>query len=286
MFRVMIVIMVLGGILFYFGYQEYAVGAGAGSQPKRVDLAKIEQGGKLDNTHVQFGEHMRLYYGIVYEYKNTTGIAPSGTDSVTKAYYPVISSEHMFARRMRALLEKHGNIDSIPEEQLPQIDKFKVLIKSGEYDTVGEVDRLPRVRESQSIEGLVVTSINSLDSEEESLIRQSFPSVDLDRMIILEKDRKPMSVALSMGMMAGGVAMIAFPAIGLVVIHKRGKADEQAALASAEGNFAGGFSPDAATGPSTVTESAVGQVPPPPPAVGGEQGRKDDQDDDQNPYRV
>ncbi|MFP4140472.1 MAG: hypothetical protein ACLFVH_08135 [Phycisphaerae bacterium] len=282
----MIGIMVLGGVLIYFGYQEYAVGAGAGSQPKRVDLAGIEQGGKLDNTHVQFGDHMRLYYGLVYTFENATGTNPSSTDSVTKAYYPIISSEHMFARRMRALLEKHGDIDNIPEEQLPQIEKFKVLLKSTEYDTAGEVDRLPPVRESQSVKGLVVNSINSLDSEEESLIRQSFPGVDLDRIIILEKDRKPMSVALSMGMIAGGVAMIAFPVIGLVVMHKRSKAKEEAALASAEGNFAGGFSPDAATGPSTVTESAVGEVPPPPPTTGGDQAQKNDQDDEQNPYRV
>ncbi len=286
MFRVMLGIMVLGGILFYFGYQEYAVGSAAGSEPEKVDLAKLEQGGELDTTHVQFGDHMRLYFGIVYEFENATGTNPSSTDAVTKAYYPVISSEHVFARRMRSLLEKYGKIDDIPEDELPGIDKFKVLIKTSEYDTVGEVDRLPAIRDGRSIEGLVVNSINSLDSEEEDLIRQSFPGVDLDRIIILEKDRKPMAVVFSMGMMAGGVAMIVFPVIGLVVIHKRDKAKEEAALASAEGNIAGGFSPDAATGPSTATESVVGQVPPPPPATGGEQGPKDDQDDDRNPYRV
>jgi hypothetical protein len=52
--------------------------------------------------------------------------------------------------------------------------------------------------------------------------------------------------------------------------------------------MAGGYSADSVTGPSTATESAVGEVPPPPPATGGEPEQKNsaDEDDDKNPYRV
>jgi hypothetical protein len=288
MFRVLIAIMVLGGVAIYFGYQEYAVGAGATAEAQQADLSKLEQGGELESTHVRFGDHLRLYYGQVYKFENETGTDPGLADKVTKAYYPIISSEHVFSRRLDALMKQYGSIQAIPDGEWRGIDRFKVLVKTDEYHTVGEVENLPPFKTSDSIRGLVVNSIESLSSKEEKFIRERFPNVDLDRVIILEKDRKPWPKSLSMGLMAGGFAMIAFPAIGLLLLHKRNKAEEEAALASAEGQMAGGYSADSVTGPSTATESAVGEVPPPPPATGGEPEQKNsaDEDDDKNPYRV
>jgi hypothetical protein len=291
MSRLIIVLIVVGGILLYFGYEEYNVGANATVDPARVDLARLEQGKELESTHVEFGDHLKLYGGVIMwgDFEKGREV-PRDTANVDYCYYPIISSEHPYASRLKQLREQYGSLGDIPDEQWPRIDRFKVLVKSTEYRTAGVIKVLAGkyIEEESQIAGLVVNSITSLKSQEKARIREKFPNVDLERVIILQKNRKPTSTSVSIGMMAGGVALIAFPIIGLVLLHRRDKAKEEAALASAEGNFAGGFSPDAVTGPSTATESAVGEVPPPPPATGGEAEKKSspDEDDDKNPYRV
>ena len=58
------------------------------------------------------------------------------------------------------------------------------------------------------MQGLVVNRISSLDSEEKQLVNQSFPRLDLNKVLILEQDRHPASLAKSLGMIAGGMVMV------------------------------------------------------------------------------
>jgi hypothetical protein len=68
-----------------------------------------------------------------------------------------------------------------------------------------------------SVKGLVINRIDSLDSEEEKLIKENFPSLDIDKVLILEQDRTPASLFKSMGMMAGGM-LLALVGVGLFFV--------------------------------------------------------------------
>lgn len=43
-----------------------------------------------------------------------------------------------------------------------------------------------------------------MDSDEKDLLREAFPSLDLDNIIILHDGREPTSTVASIGMIAGG----------------------------------------------------------------------------------
>ncbi|MGJ8653936.1 MAG: hypothetical protein ACSHX8_11730 [Opitutaceae bacterium] len=50
----------------------------------------------------------------------------------------------------------------------------------------------------------MINRIESLDSEEAGLLRESFPHINLDEVWIVEEGRLPSSQGKSVGMMAGG----------------------------------------------------------------------------------
>ena len=63
-----VVIVLVGVCLAYFGYQEYRVGADASAEPVDVELADLEAGNPLPDTHIKIGRHHRLYLLSVIEY--------------------------------------------------------------------------------------------------------------------------------------------------------------------------------------------------------------------------
>ncbi len=56
-------------------------------------------------------------------------------------------------------------------------------------------------------QNLVINQIDSLDSEEEDLVKQNFAKADLDKVLILEEGREPASLFKSLGMVFGGIVL-------------------------------------------------------------------------------
>ena len=88
---------------------------------------------------------------------------------VNHCYYTIFSLEHPI----------------LPSEELDgSADNFAVQVKTNNFSTVGSIPN--DIAEIASIKGLVINRISSLDSEEKSLVNQSFPGADLDKVLILE----------------------------------------------------------------------------------------------------
>ena len=58
------------------------------------------------------------------------------------------------------------------------------------------------------VKGLLINRIKSLDEEESRLLRESFPQLDISKVLILEQNRKPSSVIFSFGAMGLGVFVV------------------------------------------------------------------------------
>lgn len=204
MFRIKLALIAIGGFVAFMGYQEFKVSSGASADPVDVELASLEQGGDVPNTHVRITEHLALYGGSVYEYeqgKHESG-PPGAGSKVNHCYYPILSAEHPF------ILSAINDDDSDDTE----ITDFAVMVKTQRFETVGSIpDGIDAV---DAVQGLIVNRITSLDSEEKDLVRSSFPDVNLDRLLILEDGRAPASIAKSGGMMAGG-GLLSLVGIGL-----------------------------------------------------------------------
>jgi hypothetical protein len=192
MFRIKLIIAVLGGIIVFWGVQEFRVSQGASAEPVAADLAALESGQEPPNLHMQLGPHLALYPALVYEVTQSKYASgdPGPTAKVNHCYYPIISPNHPVVAS---------------EEPNAQLEQFAVLVRSKRFKTIADIP--DDSREEASISGLVVNRVQSLDKEERKLILESFPSVNLDKVLLLEDGRRPASLAKSGGMIGGGLLL-------------------------------------------------------------------------------
>jgi len=221
MWRIVILMIVGGGVLCFFGYREYSVSAGASSEPLDVELSDIENGKIPDTNHIRLGPHYRLYYAAVYKYeaRNKSNRLSEYT-KVSRVYYPVYSMSSPFGKQMSLLMEKHGGIpEDLPDsEHLPN-GGLSMIIKTNKYQRIGG---LPKgVVASDGIDGLVINTIESIGSEEKKLLQMVFGKIDFSKVLVLQQDRKPTSTAVYMAMMGGGVLLMVAPLfVGLAVSRR------------------------------------------------------------------
>ncbi|MFT7639880.1 MAG: hypothetical protein ACI9G1_001618 [Pirellulaceae bacterium] len=191
MFRLKIGIAIIGGVMIYLGFLEYRVSSGTSSTPKSVELVDLEKGGELANRYISVGEHIAIYAGSVYSFRNSTYSdeeeGPSGR--VSYLYYPIIASQ-----RIRG-----------SDEDL-DLSFFTVLVKTKRFETVGSIPET--IAHEIGVEGLVINRIASLKTEEKNLIRKAFPRIDTSKILILEEGRRPSPFFFWGGLIVGGVALI------------------------------------------------------------------------------
>jgi len=97
-----------------------------------------------------------------------------------------------------------GNV-RVEDIKIPQLGDFRVIVKTKRFDTIGAIP--DSYVAEDSVQGLFINKIDSLDDEESSLIQQSFPGVDISNVLILEADRRPAAMWKLFGMIGGGVAL-------------------------------------------------------------------------------
>lgn len=224
MTRLKFVLVFVGGVICWLGFSEFRVGEGASPEPQVVELADLESGAVPDNTHLQIGPHWRMYHELVFRYEAKRGADEDDVSDATKvdyAYYPVLSEAHPYFLALGNMLELYGSYEDIPEERLPEVDQFAMLVKTKQHKTVGA---LPEGvwTEGEPIGGLVVNRIHDLKEDERNLIAQSFPGVSLDSLLVLEEGRRPASAAKVFGMMGGG-AGVGLAGIGWLLVGLRGR---------------------------------------------------------------
>ncbi len=196
MFRIKIAMVVGGAVLAFFGFQEFRVSSGTSSEPLAVNLAQLEAGDVPSNPHLAIGSHYALYGGCIYEFEQSKygSGQPSPSSKVTMCYYPIVSQEHPL---IQAIADESEDFD---------FKNLAVVVKTKRYKTFGALpDDL--IAQESSVQGLLINRIDSLDAEEKKLLRESFPSVDVDKVMILQEGRKPSSIFLSLGMMLGGMVL-------------------------------------------------------------------------------
>jgi hypothetical protein len=210
MWRFTLALIIGGGFLVYFGFQEYKVSAGTSTDAVQTPLEALEQGNTPPNKYVKFGPHHRLYLDLVYEVSVPKGRSePIASDTVNYIYYPIISKNHPFIQKLAQLP---------PDAQVPPIESFSVLVKSKKFGTYGSLPQDDK--EEAEITGLIINEIEGVSSEDQALIRSRYPNIDFSKVYILEEGRTPSSGFKSFGMMAGGV-VLALIGIALLFIRRK-----------------------------------------------------------------
>ncbi len=229
--RILIIVVIAGAVLVFFGVQETIVSAGTTQKPQPVELADLENNAKVTNNNAALNDFWALYPNAIYQYTKSkySNDEPTDATSIDFSYFPIISDEHPYFDRLNEVAEKYGAVEEIPDEEWPEVGDFSVLVKSKRFATVGDI---PYDHEfvTDGISGLFINRIKTLSGEEKKLLLESFPSLSVDKVLILEEGRRPSSQFINYGMIVLGVAIIAVPLI--VIIRKKLAENKQADAAS------------------------------------------------------
>jgi hypothetical protein len=199
-------IAIVGLGVAYLGYEEYRVGASARKDATDVDLADLETGANPPQNHVRLGEHLRLYADIIYIEEER-----SGSDRIKATMYPIVSLKHPLALQGQGQQQAENGQKRSPHD-------FRVLVLTKEYKSVKQMPKQDR-REAH-IQGMIINSIRSLADKERDFIRESFPDLDESKLLILEKDRKPVDPRTAILLMACGILVI-LAMVGLTIWNHR-----------------------------------------------------------------
>jgi hypothetical protein len=208
--RAVLGIICLGGVLCYIGYREYLVSKDTSEEPQPVHLVQLEHGMEPPNNHIKIGDHFAVYDGLVYSYSQGRYDSgePDADTRVDYVYYPIVSPAHPFMKSISRL--QYLDAEAFEEEaENLTLDNFRVIVRSSRFDTVGDFP-LEALAYEDSVSGLVVNQIRSLDRQERNLLRESYPELNFDELIILAEGRKPSSPSQSFAMIGGGGVLVLF----------------------------------------------------------------------------
>jgi len=207
MFRLKLAMIAIGCVVVFIGVQEYRVSRGTTAEAQAVKLLDLEQGQRPANNHLQIGEHVAVYPASVYSYSKSkySSADPTDESKVDFAYYPIISHEHPFPATLAELANKYAGKEWPADVKVPEIENFAVLVKTKRFATIGSIPS--EIDGAENVKGLVVNTVDKLNSDEAALVKQSFPGIDLEKVLILQEGRRPSSLIVSQATMAGGITL-------------------------------------------------------------------------------
>jgi hypothetical protein len=182
-FRVKLLPLIIGGVLFFIGWQEWRLGTKAKAQPQTITAADLAARGPGANAHIVL-----------------TNFAPTGN---YVAYGKKGPGGNMIGRWQRAMIPAvpiAGNPFGMPGGMLLGND-IRIVLKTTKAGDEGE---LTAIVTRPTLQGVVVNEIEGIGGEEKKLFEQSYPGVDFNRCWILEIDREPAGVGKVLGFMGGG----------------------------------------------------------------------------------
>ena len=206
MIRFAIAFVVGGAILAFFGYNENKLASAADAQPQDITVAELIENGIGDNAHIRLGDFWLLDTQSVVEYE--------GTDDTkyTKIWSPVITSDDAYVEEYIAFM------DSDALTPPPYNDTVHVVLYS---ESINDDNDFYNLLQEETVQGLIINEIETISGEELSLLRQSLPGLDPDKVLVLEHNRKPKSAGTTMLMMVGGVLlMLAGPGLFFLTRNK------------------------------------------------------------------
>jgi hypothetical protein len=189
--RLKLALIIIGGVLLYFGYQEKRLAQVAKKAPQTIACADLAANGPGDNAHIVLTNY-ELAPNFVYE-------AEGKGNSWKRVFIPAVP--------------KRGLLAVLRDEK---IANPKVIIESRKVRNEAELPNL-----AKELQGMVINEIESLSGEQKKLLAESYPGADLNHCWIIEHGRKPAGGGFITGLLGGGIALVV-AGIGLLLAGRRG----------------------------------------------------------------
>ena len=213
--RVCLVALFFGGVLIFLGVKEGRIRGRSSAEPQTISCEQLANAGPGDNLHVVMTEFMFLP-SYVYE-------ESLGTGGWNAAWVPAISLEAFD----EALARELGvSVDQLADVSLSRMSKaaeaidmermsFNIIVS---LPNASNEMYLSNVGDQDTLQGMVLNGFTSLDGDTRRLLKESYPSVDLQRCWILVHGRKPGAASAPLQYIGGGIALLL---VGLGINGKR-----------------------------------------------------------------
>src|SRR4051794_35034805 len=86
MWRLYIILVVIGVALASYGVREYMLGKDSSAEPEAITIEELEKSGVPTNPYRKLGPHVGVMGNVVFNEEKR-----NGSNSVTSAYYAVVS---------------------------------------------------------------------------------------------------------------------------------------------------------------------------------------------------
>jgi hypothetical protein len=200
-------LMIIGGTVAYFGWQEWQVFAESDATPQDITLADLQRNGYGTNRFVRLKE-FRFCNDLATE-------APGKKSKVADVWVPVVAVDGQ-------AVKAEGPSPTVPA-RVEAVAAYFSLAKAGPAPRPAALDPLGLLRkakETQGYECVVVTGIKKLKPEVREQLAGMAPQTDLDALILLDW-RKPPSAAFVYGFLGGGGTAMLVGWLGLCVVYIR-----------------------------------------------------------------
>jgi hypothetical protein len=193
--RLKLVILGVGAMLAWMGFEEFKLGRVASSEPQLITVAELESHGPGDNAHVELADFLLSEQAFVYESRE-------GSSTWTKIWIPALPLGGEHHQQLLLLVDNQGMFTT---DDLPLPKSIGVIVKSSKIKNEKQLETLAA---ADTLTGLIVNEIDSLGSEERRLLAQSYPGIDLGNVYILEHGRKPAGAGKIFGFMGSGALLV------------------------------------------------------------------------------
>ena len=201
-----LLIMFFALVVAYMGVQELTLFLKAPDAPVEVALKDIEAKGEAPENWLTLSADLAVYDSIVYSYMGKEGDPEA---SIMYAYYPLLPIDHPYFLNIIKMSDKYEEGDEIAPEDIPVLENFTVLVKTEKWKKYKDMPQ--GIRSDLTIKGMIVNDLDPIKSDEVDLLKQSFPKLDLDKVLILEEGRTPGTITTPLLMIGGGLLVFLIP---------------------------------------------------------------------------
>lgn len=170
------------------GYKELRLSRVAKAKAETITCADLGENGPGDNAHVEMTAFELVLDSFVVQSRKRS------EDKWSKVWIPATPPIISLAD---PTLEPAWVDAPLPD--------FHVIVVSSRVQNEAQLDALAG---RPSLRGLILNEVDQLGSDEKKLLRESYPTVDLDTCWILEVDRKPKTMATALAMLGGAVVLL------------------------------------------------------------------------------
>lgn len=202
--RIGLVFLAGAGVCFYIGVKEHRLSSIADAEPQLITCADLAKDGPGSNAHVRISDYI-LSSSFIWQQRENSA-------AYTKVYVPAMPVGGAYHQTIQQLY-----LENPQRENYPEPTNVRVLLKSTKIKTMQDFNDFGL---EETIDGLVINDIESLDQEEVDLLKNSYPGFNEQHCRIVEVGRKPAGAG-KLSMLYGGGAMCLLFGLGIFGAYAR-----------------------------------------------------------------